>query len=371
MFTKQEIKELAGYRSETTPVLSVYLNVDVTQLTAEQYRLTLRGLLKSVAEQAARKDIKAVERYVELEYDGQGKGLAIFAGPDFWRAYSLDLPVGDWAHAGPQPYIKPLADYFDAYDRYGVVLVDREGARLFLFNQGTLQDATGMLGQELKEHSHGAAGRGGRSGRGSGQGRAAPLDGHIDQVAMQNLRDIAETTQKFYQAGQCERIILGGTEENRARFLSMLPKPLQSKVIGEVSIDMYASASEVLDRTTDVIQLSVDERKAELVKNVISASFNDRGSLGLANTLDAIQQQRVQTLVISEGFGAPGSVCTHCDYLTLQETEECPACGGEARIVTDVVEHLVRRAIGMDVEVVFVASQELDRAGSIGAVWRF
>ena len=229
MFTKQDIKELAGYHSETTPVLSVYLNVDITQLTAEQYRLTLRGLLKSVAEQAARQDIEAVERYVELEYDGQGKGLALFAGEDFWRAYSLDLPVGDLAHVGPQPYIKPLADYFDAYDRYGVVLVDREGARLFMFNQGTLQDATGMLGQELKEHTHGAAGRGGRSGRGSGQGRASPLDGHIDQVAMHNLRDIAEMTQRFYQAGQCERIILGGQKKTARAFCPCCPEPCMTR----------------------------------------------------------------------------------------------------------------------------------------------
>jgi peptide subunit release factor 1 (eRF1) len=371
MFAKQDLKELAAYRSETTPVLSVYLNVDITQRTAEQYRLTLKGLLKSVAEKATRQDVEAVEQYLELEYNGQGKGLAIFAGKDFWQTYPLDLPVGDYAHVGPQPYIKPLADYFDAYDRYGVVLVDREGARMFLFNQGTLQDATGMLGQELKEHTHGAAGRGGRSGRGAGQGRAAPLDGHIDQVAMHNLRDIADLTQQFYRAGQCERVILGGTEENRARFLSMLPKTLQSKIIGDISIDMYASASEVLDLTMDVIQNSVDERKSELVRNVISASFSERGSLGLANTLIAVQEQRVQTLVISEGFGAPGSVCTHCGYLTLRSTDDCPICSGEARRVPDVVEHLVRRAIGMDVEVVFVEDEELDQAGSIGAIWRF
>jgi peptide chain release factor subunit 1 len=371
MFTKQELKELAAYRSETTPVLSVYLNVDITQLTAEQYRLALKGLLKSVAEEATRQDVEAVEQYVELEYDGQGKGLAIFSGENLWQAYPLDLPVGDLVHAGPQPYIRPLADYFDAYDRYGVVLVDREGARLFLFNQGTLQDATGMLGQELKEHTHGAAGRGGRSGRGSGQGRAAPLDGHIDQVAMHNLRDIADLTQRFYSAGQCDRIILGGTDENRARFLSMLPRTLQDKVIGDVSIDMYASAAEVLDRTMSIIQRSVAERKAELVQNVISASFNEKGSLGLANTLVAMQEQRVQTLVVSEGFGMPGSVCSHCGSLTLRETEECPVCGGEAHTAPDIVEHLVRRAIAMDVEVVFAEDEALDQVGSIGAVWRF
>ena len=34
MFTKQDIQELAAYHSETTPVLSVYLNVDITNSIA-------------------------------------------------------------------------------------------------------------------------------------------------------------------------------------------------------------------------------------------------------------------------------------------------------------------------------------------------
>ena len=83
VFSKQELKELASFRSDTSPVLSVYLNVDVTQLTAEQYRLTLRGMLKSVADRAAPEDIVAVERYLGLEYDWQGKGIAIFSATDF------------------------------------------------------------------------------------------------------------------------------------------------------------------------------------------------------------------------------------------------------------------------------------------------
>ncbi|MBL7198778.1 MAG: hypothetical protein ISS56_01375 [Anaerolineae bacterium] len=371
MFSKQELKELAEYRSEASPVLSVYLNVDSTQITAEQYRLTLRGMLKSVADRAVPADIEAVERYIGFEYDRQGKGIAIYSAGEFWRAYPLAFPMGDYVHVSSRPYIKPLADYSDAYDRYGVVLVDREGARLFLFNQGALQDAAGMLGEELKEHTHDAAGRGGRSGRGSGQGRSSRLENRLEQVAMRNLRDIVELTQRFYSAGQCERIILGGTDENRSHFMSMLPKMLQSKVIGDFSIDMYASATDVLDRSMHIIQRSVAERKAALVQTVIAGSHQGSGSVGLADTLMAIQEQRVQTLVIQEGFRAPGHVCTHCNYLTLSEVDACPVCGGSARRMQDIVDYLVHRAILADIEVVFVRDEALVDAGSIGSVWRF
>lgn len=370
MFTKQELKELATFRSES-PVLSIYLNVDLTQLTTEQARLTFRNMCKSVADRALPDDIKAAENYVDLEYDWQGKGLAIFSAGEFWRVQPLAFPVGDSVHTGPQPYIKPLADYFDAYDRYGVVLVDREGARLFLFNQGTLQDATGMLGEEIKDHTHDAAGRGGRSGRGSGQGRASTLDSHIEQVAVRNLREVVDLTQRFYQAGQCERIILGGTRENRSQFLGMLPKTLQDKVIGDVPIDMYAGPMHVLDRTTGLIQESIAERKAALVQTTITAAHKELGSLGLADTLKALQEQRIQTMVISEGFEAPGSVCDYCGYLSTSTDPECPICDGTMHPIQDLVDHLVHRAIEIDIEVVFVDDPALEEAGSIGAVWRF
>jgi peptide subunit release factor 1 (eRF1) len=371
MFSKQELKELAAYVSETSPVLSVYLNVDSTQVTAEQYRLTLKGMLKSVADKANPADVDAVEQYIDFEYDRQGNGLAIVSGGDFWRAYTLAFPVGDSIHVGAQPYIKPLADYADAYDRYGVVLVDREGARLFMFNQGSLQEATGTLGEEIKSQIRGASGRGGRSGAGTGHGRSRGLDSRIDQITTRNLREVVDLTQEFYRAGHCERIILGGTDENRARFMSLLPKTLQSKVIGNISIDMYASETEVAERSMDIIQSSVAERKAALVQNMITAAHKDSGSLGLSDTIVAVQEQRVQTLVIQEGFRAPGRLCTHCDYITLKDTDRCPACGDPAQTLEDIVEHLVHRAIGTDAEIAFVEDEALEQAGSIGAVWRF
>ena len=371
MFSKQELKELATYRSEETPVLSVYLNVDSTQVTAEQYRLMLRGMLKSVADKADPADIDAVERYIELEYDRQGNGLTIFSAGEYWRVYPLAFAVGDSIHVGSQPYIKPLADYADAYDRYGVVLVDREGARLFTFYQGSLQEATGTLGEEIKSQLSGATGRGGRSGAGHGLGRSSGLDSKIEQITARNLREVVDLTQSFYKAGHCERIILGGTHENRARFMSMLPKALQSKVIGDIGIDMYASETDVLHRSMPIIQDSVAERKALLVQNVISAAHKDLGSTGLADTLLAVQERRVQALVIQEGYRAPGYICTHCDYLSLQEADQCSICGGPAERLEDIVDHLVHRAIAMDVEVAFAEDETLENAGSIGSVWRF
>jgi hypothetical protein len=64
-------------------------------------------------------------------------------------------------------------------------------------------------------------------------------------------------------------------------------------------------------------------------------------------------------------------MCTNCDYLTIKDTTECPACGGPVRDLEDMVDHLVHRAVGMDVEVVFVQDERLEASGSIGSLWRY
>ena len=43
----------------------------------------------------------------------------------------------------------------DIYERCGVVHVDQEGARLYLFNMGVLENAEGYMGEEVKLHRSG------------------------------------------------------------------------------------------------------------------------------------------------------------------------------------------------------------------------
>ena len=60
MFSERALKELASVESQG-PILSVYLNVDPTQRTADEYRLELREMLKAV--NGCRKDWSARWRW--------------------------------------------------------------------------------------------------------------------------------------------------------------------------------------------------------------------------------------------------------------------------------------------------------------------
>ena len=75
MFDEKLLRELAALEAGG-PILSVYLNVDPTQHTTEEHKLILRDLLKQVEGDVDVADIEAVKHYVDLEYDGAGRGLA-------------------------------------------------------------------------------------------------------------------------------------------------------------------------------------------------------------------------------------------------------------------------------------------------------
>ena len=371
MFTEQDLGELVEMRNEQVPVLSLYLNVDPTQQTTDQYRLVLRSLLKEAAGAANPVDVEAVERYFDFEYDWQGRGVVVFScqEADFWRSYSLAVPVHDLARVSHRPYIKPLTDVLDAYGRYGVILVDSEGSRMFLFNLGELVEATGTLGEEVRRTKHGGASgvagmRGGMPARTARRGEAA---------VQRNLKEVAEATESFCNSNGCRRLVLGGTESNVSQFLDILPKAMQDKVIGSFTIDPGAPASEVHGRSMDLIEEVAKEREAQLVEEVIAGWKRGSGAVvGLSDTLAALQEHRAGTLLVAAGYEALGYRCQSCRYLMLTEREECPLCGGEVGHVEDLVETMTHRALeqGVDVEIVR-GSQELEEAGFVGALLRY
>jgi peptide subunit release factor 1 (eRF1) len=371
MFTAQDLNELVEFKGNSYTVLSLYLNVDRTQQTTDQYKLTLRSLLKGVAEAAQPADLEAVERYFDFQYDWQGRGVAVFSCQDagFWRSYPLAVPVHNDAYVSHRPYIKPLTDVLDAYGRYGVILVDSEGARMFLFNLGELEEATGMMGEEVRRSKHGGASgvagmRGGVTARTARRGEA---------VVQRNLKEMAEAVDAFCARSGCTRLLLGGTEAIVSQFQDTLSKPMRDRVIGAFTIDAEAPVSEIQARSMDLIEELAQEREADLVDEMLANWKRGGGAVvGLSDTLAALQEHRVSILLIAAGFEASGYRCQSCRYLMLTERDECPLCGGSVGQVEDLVDTMTHRALEQGVEVEIVRGNEkLDETGAVGALLRY
>lgn len=366
MFTEKDLRELLDYKSEN-PVLSIYLNTDPVEGSADAYRLRLRSMLREID---LEEDIAAIERYFNHEYDWSGKSVAVFSceADDFFRTFSFEVPVRDRVRENNRPYVKPLADLLDSYGGYGVALVDKQGARLFYFHLGELREQEGTMGETVRRTKRG----GGSQYQGRRGGTAGQTD-YVAEVAERNMKESAEFAARFFAENNVRRVLIGGTEDNIAAFRSNLPKSWQSLVIGTFPMSMNANETEVLERATEIGQKAERRRESKLLEAVVTGAAKGRGGVvRLDDTLGAVHEGRVQTLLVREGFRAPGYRCTGCGYLTAEEVESCPFCGNQFEEIPDAVELAVRRVMrdGGDVEILHDAGA-VKEFGNIGALLRY
>ena len=139
-------------------------------------------------------------------------------------------------------------------------------------------------------------------------------------------------------------------------------------------MDMDAGHIRVLEKDMNLGQEAEQQAELSLVESLITAAAKEKeGVAGLDGALQAVHAGRVQTLVIRDGFRAPGFRCQGCGYLTaVRPVGACPFCGNAFEEIDDAVELAVRKAMsdGAEVEVVGTHAA-LERVGSIGALLRY
>jgi peptide subunit release factor 1 (eRF1) len=366
MLTESELRELLRFISPD-PVLSVYLNTDPSKGNKDSYRLRLRNLLKGVT---VHQEVETIERYFQSEYDWTGRSVALFScvPQKFFRVYPLALPVPDFVHISDRPSVRVLADLLDSYGGYGVILVDKQGARAFSFHLGELQEQEGMMGEAVKRVKHGGASTfPGRMGGIAGRTR------HQEQVVERNMKDAVDFSVNFFNEYHVRRILIGGTDDNVALFRSLLPKSWQSLIVGTFPMNMTIGHTEVFNKA---MQIGIDadkKRVAKLISNLVTQAAKASGAVvGVEPTLQEINRERVDTLVVMQGLQQPAYQCKECSFLTTRPNSYCANCGSDVIAIPDAIDIAVSRTMrrGGDVEVVH-ESHDLEQAGKVGAFLRY
>ncbi len=367
MLAESDLRELVAFTTGNDPVLSVYLSTEPSSGNSDVCKLRLRNMLKTIN---LPEDVSAIERYINLEYNWAGRGVAIFSSTprNFFRVYSLALPVRDAYHVGDRPSIQPLVDLFDNYGGYGVALVDKQGARLFYFHIGELREQETVEGDSVKHtKAGGASSLAGRRGGVAGQKNT------VEEIIERNMREAAEMAVRFFEEKHVRRIVLGGTDDNIALFRAMLPKAWQSLIIGSFAAANNASHNEILQRTLQ-IGLEAEKLKEDgLVNTLVTRAAKKEGAVvGLEETLQAINAKRVQSLMLAEDFRSAGYRCDACGWLTSKPQKTCSECQGQIFKYPDVIELAISEVMhtGGEVEITH-AHKEFNNVGSIGAMLRY
>lgn len=366
MFDQAALQELLAFRSEAAQVLTLYLNCDLSHNSIDHIKRQARSLLRD-APSSSREDVAEIEQYLDHAFAWSHPGLAVFScqADGFFRAYPVHVAFRNRLRLSRKPYVKPLAHVLDTYAHYGVILVDRVGARFFEFHLGELLDTGGSLGEDIRKVKDGG---GSAAGRKASQGHGR----HEDVQADRNLKDAADEANQFFQNKPIRRLFLGGTSETIAQFRDHLSRQLQSCYAGSFAIDKYAAEHEVRERSLTLLTEANERREAALVASLLErASQGTLAVTGLDDTLEMISAGRAETLIISDGYRTPGYKESGTSFV-IANLAKSPLDNSQLREVQDVVEEAVTIALSQGTHVEVISDNPgLEDAGRIGAILRY
>jgi peptide chain release factor subunit 1 len=378
--TPERLRDLASATGRGK-VLSLFVNLDPSEFgtipaRASQVRSVLDRAARVVRaaddgltheeRTALRADLERVEAELEGASAGGGaRGLAVFASSQagIFQALRLPVPVDHEPVVADTPFVEPLTPLAGG-ERWAVLLVNRSFARLLAGGRDTLAELA-----LVESDVHGRHDQGGWS--------QARYQRSVEQDVHEHLKAVAETAARLLRPRRPTGLVLGAPEETLHAVEAALPSDLRGLVAGHVTVDVeHASADEVRAAAAEVVDRVAREREdrllARLKEGLARQSADTRAAAGVADTLLALSEQRVEALLLDEGAHAPGVVCPRCGLLAVDGTASCPADGTSTEAREDVLPDAIDRAIAQDARVVVLRERpDLGPHEHVAAVLRF
>ena len=359
------LRRLATWNADGTPVSTLYLDVDGHRyprkqdylIRAEQlgHRLLKQGGgLSKTAAASVTKDVERMTAFLTGLDRGPTRGVALFSctAAQLWEEVLVPRPLADRAILADHPHVLPLEALIETYETFCTALVDREKARIFLARMGRIREETDVFDDVPGRHDQG----------GWSQGR---FQRHIDDHVGRHLKRVGDVLLRYFKRQGFDHLILGGPDQTVPELERGLHDYLKQRVA--------ANPNDVLEKSLQVEEEVEVRREREVVEKVAEEAGAGRaGVTGLEPVLAALNDGRVDTLVVLFGFSSAGVRCPSCGWLGLHGSV-CPMCGARTVPAPDVVESGVAKALqqGSRIESLSLVDGDGDRPFDVGALLRF
>lgn len=374
MISKIDLERILTRAPSERPVISLFLDMSVNQNNKRSWDVFLnqkRAQLAETEPELLARDSYAVDAligrirgWLGSDFQEANRGVVIYAevGGDYFEAMQFPVPVQNRMVVGDRPVVGPLAQVLESYHHYGVILLDREHVRILSVYLGSLLDEFERHGDPLPVPSHVKAG-------GYSQSR---LQRRKAEEMRHFFKEFAAEVEDFVDRYRPQDIVLLGTEENTAKFREFLPDSLLQKVVHTGNMWVDEPAAGVMEKLEPLLRADVERHNREVVEQLKDRVAHDYlATAGFQGTLTALQEGKVDTLVLAQDHRQDGVRCGQCGFVFARELTACPYDGSSTLERVDVVEEMVRMAEGQGVQIAFAAAAEVQELKGAGALLRF
>jgi peptide chain release factor subunit 1 len=369
--TEDTLRTLTGFETGGEPVTTCYLDVDGRRLlTQRDIEQELDGVLRTARGRAngtasVHTDLDRIEGFVKGGFDrSRVRGLALFscAARDLFEVVPLPVRVRSRVVVNEQPAVAQLEAIAEESRRYGVLLVDRQRARMFVFEL-----------DELVEHTEQPAGETGRDYDTRGSSERGDVAGHVDALASAHARNAAALAFEVFQANGYDHLVVGASEDLVGDVEGALHAYLRERLVGRINVTPQTPLDAIQKAVVACEEATERAREAALVRRLLdTVGSGGRAVTGLGPVLTALNEKRVEHLIVSHEFEAEGWRCQATGLLHDVRPNRSGDDEPGLRPVQDVVEEAIDDALAQGAKVeICVGNADLDVHGRIGALLRY
>jgi peptide chain release factor subunit 1 len=372
---RDQLRRLAEVRLDRPVVLSLYLDLDPKEFATPPARATaVRSLLDEAErrirerdglEHADRAELEAslarARDLLQRDLPTEGaQGVAVFVSETAGLFQPLKLPrsLPNRVAIDRAPLIGPLAR-LERRERWCVALVSRRDARILRGSPDGLREVEHIHDTVFGQHDQG------------GWSQARYQRG-IEKEKDDHLRHTADALMKQLERRPFQRLIIGGPREVVADFESKLHGYLSERLAGRIEVDVeHSTPEQILAAAQPRFEELEDEREGEALERL---GESGRAATGLDDTLRALNERRVEVLLLDEQFSAEGARCPECGWLGPQGERTCPVDGRELEPLEELADGAIELTLGQSAEILAVRRRRdefAERAGGIAALLRF
>lgn len=380
MISRQDLERLIQRQNGGKPVLSLFLDMSVDSNNKRNHHVFLGQKRAQFEELEGGRPVttgnggesgmgtlfERVLEWLNAEFDESNRGVVIYAevDGDWFEALQFPVPVQNRLVVAERPVVGPLAQVLKSYEHYGVILMDREHVRILSVYLGTLLDELEFRGDPLAPTTNHHVQAGGYSHK--------RFQRHKLEEMRHFFKDFADEVEKFVARYQPTSLVLMGTDQNVAKFKEFLPQPVAEMIIHTGPAPVDGPAAEILARLEPHLKQEQDRESQELLEQVRDRAAHDYlATAGLQGTLTALQEGKVDTLVVARDGQTQGARCSQCGFVFVRDVNRCPYDGNEQLETVDVLEEMVRLAEQQGADIQFADANAIADLRGAAALLRF